>query len=381
MRKSVWKMFVCSLAIAAVMSGCSQKAAKEPTSPTTMAESTGAPAETTAPTTGQSSAEGAEKLEMKDLTDMDKGTITLGDYKGIEVTKDPVEVSTEEVDAKILSEREGKATFEDVSRPVENTDKLTIDYVGTKDGTAFDGGSATDQQLVIGSNTLIPGFESGLIGAKKGEEVTLNLTFPENYGNKELAGQAVVFKVTVKNVQKQTVPELNDAFVQSVSDSKTVAAYKEQKKKEILDQKEASAKTAMENNILKTVISNSTIEPNQAAVDAYYDNYIVSYTNQAATYGIDLDTYITAVTGMDKNAFQEYVKSMSKASVEQRLVFQTIAEKEGITITDEDREKLSKTMNYESKDKMVEAVGTYAVDDYLLATKAMDFLLAQAVIK
>lgn len=377
MRTSVWKAILCGVAAAAMISGCSPKAAKNPAREGT---ETSASAEVT-PSSEPNLAESAKQLEMKDLTGMDMGVITLGNYKGIEVTKEPVEVSDEEVAAKILSEREGKAVFEDVDRPVEDSDKVIIDYEGAKDGVAFEGGTGKAQELVIGSNQFIPGFESGLIGAKKGDEVTLNLTFPENYGNKELSGQAVVFKVTVNNVQKQTVPELNDEFVQSVSDSKTVPEYQEKTRQEILGQKEANAQATVENSILKAVISSSAIEPNQEAVDAYYNNYLVNYTNQAAMYGIDLNTYITAFTGMDENAFQDYVKSMSKAAVEQRLVFQWVAEKEGITITDEDREKLAKDMNYESKDKMIEAVGNYAVEDYLLAAKTMKFLVDQAVIK
>ena len=167
--------------------------------------------------------------------------MTLGDYKGIEVTKTPVEVSDEEVDAAILSERESHTTYDDVDRAVQDTDKVNIDYVGTKDGVAFDGGTAQGQELVIGSNQFIDGFESGLIGAKKGDEVTLDLTFPESYGNADLAGQAVVFKVTVNNVQEKNMPELDEAFVQEVSEFKTVDEYKESKKQSLLEQKEGQA--------------------------------------------------------------------------------------------------------------------------------------------
>lgn len=384
MKKSIGKMVVCGLMAAMVMTGCSQKAAKDSAPSTSAAESSaaGESSKEAAPTeVSESMEESAEQLVTKDLTDMDKGKITLGNYKGIEVTKEPVEVSDDEVNAKILSVREGKATKEATNDPVQNGDLVNIDFAGTKDGVAFDGGTAKNQDLVIGSNSYIPGFETGLIGAKKGQEVTLNLTFPANYGKKELAGQAVVFKVTVNNVQKQTVPELNDAFVQGVSDSKTVAEYKAKTRQEILDKKEADAQAKVENDILKAVIDNSQIEPAQEAIDAYYNNYMASYSKQASMYGLDLKTFASAAFHMDENTFQNYVKTLSKSAVEQRLVFESIAKAEGITITDDDRVKLAKDMGYESKDAMIKAVGTYAVDDYLLSTKSMKFLKDQAVIK
>ena len=157
MRKFL-KVAACGLIMAAVVTGCSKKAAEETT-----------PAETTAGTTTEAGSEAgaSEQLQMMDLSGIDNGTVTLGDYKGIEVTKTPVEVSDEEVDAAILSERESKTTYDDVDRAVQDTDKVNIDYVGTKDGVAFDGGTAQGQDLVIGSHQFIDGFESGLIGAKR----------------------------------------------------------------------------------------------------------------------------------------------------------------------------------------------------------------------
>lgn len=374
MRK-ILKVAACGLIMAAVVTGCSKKAAEETT-----------PAETTAEAGSESSAgeteSGSEQLKMLDLSGIDNGTITLGNYKGIEVTKQPAEVSDEEVDAAILSERESKTTYVDVDRAVQDKDKVNIDYIGTKDDVAFDGGTAKGQDLVIGSGQFIDGFESGLIGAKKGDEVTLDLTFPENYGKADLAGQAVVFKVTVNSVQEPKTPELDDAFVQEVSDFKTVDEYKENKKQTLLDQKEGQAEAAVENDILKAVVDDSQIEPSQEAIDANYNNYLVNYTNQAAMYGIDLNTFTSAFYGVDENTFKEnYVKNIAKSAVEQRLVFHAIAEKEGITISDEDRDKLASDMGYENKDKMVESAGAYAVDDYLISTKTMKFLVDSAVIK
>lgn len=373
MRKFL-RVAACGLIMAAVVTGCSKKAAEEttPAETTTEASSEAGAGETGAP----------EQQEMMDLSDIDNGTITLGEYKGIEVTKAPVEVTDEEVESAITAERESKATYTDVDRAVKETDKVNIDYVGTKDGVAFDGGTAEGQDLVIGSNQFIPGFETGLIGAKKGDQVSLDLTFPETYGNADLAGQPVVFTVTVNNVQEKNVPELDEAFVQEVSDFKTVDEYKENRKQSILDQKEAQAQAGVENDILKAVVENCQIEPTQEAIDANFTNYLLSYTNQAAMYGIDLNTFTSAFFGVDEETFKEgYIKGMAQSAVEQRLVFHAIAEKEGITVSDEERDNLAVEMGYESKDQMVESAGAYAVDDYLISTKTMKFLVDNAVIK
>lgn len=371
MRK-ILRVVACGFIAVSVMAGCAGKAAEETT-----------PAETTTGAAAESSETAAEEqLEMMDLSGIDNGTVTLGDYKGIEVTKAAVEVSDEEVEAAILSEREAKTTYVEVDRAVQDTDQVNIDYVGTKDGVAFDGGTAKAQDLVIGSNRFIPGFETGLIGAKKGDEVSIDLTFPEDYGQADLAGQAVVFKVTVNNVREKNMPELDDAFVQEVSDFKTVDEYRESKKQTLLEQKEGQAQRSVESDILKTVIENSQFETNQAAIDANYNNYLLNLTNQAAMYGIDLNTYASAFYGMDEATFKEnYVKSVAKSAVEQKLIVYAIADKEGITITDEDRENLAVEMGYESKDQLIETAGAYEVDDYIISTKTMKFLVDNAVIK
>ncbi|MFT4008196.1 MAG: FKBP-type peptidyl-prolyl cis-trans isomerase [Lacrimispora sp.] len=216
MRK-ILKVCMCGLAAATLISGCGKKAAEGTTA-----------AETTATESSAEESSAPETMASVDLTGMDNGTITLGNYKGIEVTKTPVEVTDEEVDQAVQSALQAKATYVEVDRAVEDGDKVNIDYVGTKDGVAFDGGTAQGQDLTIGSNQFIDGFEDGLIGAKKGDKVTLNLAFPENYQNTDLAEP--VFEVTVNTISEQQIPEINDAFVQENSDFKTVDEYKGKKK-------------------------------------------------------------------------------------------------------------------------------------------------------
>lgn len=367
MRKIV-KVWLCSLAAAAVIAGCSKKPAEE--NEAAQAASTEALEQEAA----------AETLPMVDLSEIDNGTITLGEYKGIEVTKIPTEVTDEEIDKAIEADLQAHGEYMEVERPVESGDKVNIDYVGTKDGVAFEGGTAQGYDLVIGSGQFIDGFEDGLIGAKKGDKVTLNLTFPENYGKAELAGQPVVFEVTVQAVKEKQIPVLNDAFVKEVSDFETVEEYRDDKMQALLVQKSSQADMQVENDLLRAILDASDIQVNEEAVEANYNNVIANYTNQAAAYGMDLAAF-AGFYGMSEDEFKEELKSQSKNVVEQRLVFDAIAEKEGLSVSDEDRESLAKEMGYESADKLIEAVGKFAVDNYVISTKAMKVMVDHAVIK
>lgn len=157
------------------------------------------------------------------------GTVTLSEYKGVTVNIEAPEVTDEEVDTKVETILAQNPNEVEVDRAAKEGDIVNIDFKGTKDGEAFEGGSAEDQDLELGSGKMIEGFESGLIGAKKGETKTLNLTFPEDYREESLAGQPVVFEVTVNSVKEEQEAELNDDFVKRVSkeEYQTVDAYKE----------------------------------------------------------------------------------------------------------------------------------------------------------
>lgn len=366
--KKIMKVWLCGLAAAALISGCAKKETEETTK-----------AETTEAAVTESSAQ--ETMAVVDLTDMDNGTITLGEYKGVEVTKDSVEVTDEEVNAAIQSELEMQANYVEVERAVQTDDQVNIDYVGTKDGTAFDGGTAQGYDLTIGSNQFIDGFEEGLIGANKGDKVTLNLTFPENYQSADLAGQAVVFEVTVNTIKERQVPELDDAFVQANSEFKNVDEYKENKMQSLLKDKNDEVETKVKGDIYTAILNASAVEPKQEAIDANYNNVLANYSNQAASYGLDLATFAGAFMGMPEEDFKEALKTQAEAIVEQRLVVNAIAEKEGINVTDEDRKEIADQMGYESVDEMVESAGKFNVDDYIMNTKVMDFLTDNAVIK
>ncbi len=363
--KKIFKVCMIGLVAAALVTGCGKKPAEKP-------------AETETEAT-ESSAQETQAVE--DLTGMDNGTVTLGEYKGIEVTKNPVEVTDDELDQSVQSELSAKAKDAEVDRAVQNGDVVNIDYVGTKDGVAFDGGTAQGYDLNIGAGQFIKGFEEGLVGAKKGDKLSLNLTFPEAYQNADLAGKAVVFDVTVNSVKEKQIPELNDAFVQENSTFKTVDEYKNDKMQTLLKDKNDQAEQKVKSDIYTAILNASKVEPKQEAIDANFNNLIARYSNQAASYGMDFTTFVGAFSGMGEEDFKNILKTQAEATVEQRLVVNAIAEKEGIVITDEDRKEVADQMGYESAEAMIDAAGQYDVDDYIMNNKVMDFLTENAVIK
>ena len=363
--KKIFKVCMCGMVAATLISGCSKKDVKETTQASTEAT--------------ESSAQ--ETVATQDLTNIDNGKVTLGEYKGIEVTKDPVEVTDEELQQAIDQDLAAHEKKVDVDREVKDGDVVNIDYAGTKDGVAFDGGTAKGYDLTIGSNQFIDGFEDGLIGAKKGDKVSLNVTFPENYQNKDLAGKPVVFEVTVNSVQEKQVPELNDAYVQENTKSKTVDEYKEETKQTLLKSKNDAAEQKVKNDIYTAISANCKVEPEQKAIDANYDNLIARYTNQAAAYGMDFTTFITAFTGMKEEDFKTAAKTQAEEIVKQRLIVNAIAEKEKLAVTDDDRKEVATELGYENAEELIKAEGQFEVDDYVMNNKVMEYLMQNAVIK
>jgi trigger factor len=365
MMKKIFKVCMCGLVAATLISGCSKKEVKETTQASTEAT--------------ESSAQ--ETVAVKDLTDIDNGKVTLGEYKGIEVTKDAVEVTEDELKQAIDQDLAAHEKQVDVDRAIKDGDVVNIDYAGTKDGVAFDGGTAQGYDLTIGSNQFIEGFEGGLIGAKKGDKVTLNLTFPENYQNKDLAGKPVVFEVTVNSVKEKQAAELNDAYVQENSKSKTVDEYKEETKQTLIKTKTDAADQKVKNDIYTAISASAKVEPEQKAIDANYDNLIAKYSNQAATYGMDFATFIGAFTGMKEEDFKTAAKTQAEEIVKQRLIVNAIAEKEKIAITDDDRKEIATQLGYENTEELIKAEGQFEVDDYVMNNKVMEYLMQNAVIK
>ena len=330
-------------------------------------------------TGGEATAEGETPAETEEY--VAEGSITLGDYKGIPVTVTEPTVTDEEVDAQIQQLLNSSAEYLEVDREAQLGDQVNIDYKGMKDGVAFDGGTAEGYDLVLGSNSFIDGFESGLVGAKKGEEVTLNLTFPDPYqNNPDLAGQAVVFEVKVNNVKEKTVPELTDDFVAKVSpEDGTVEKLRENMKAFILEQKQYQIDNQRNTDILNAVIDKSEIVCATDDVDKNYETQVQYYTNQASMYGLDLATY-ASLMGMDEEGLKSELRNVARDMTKQEMLLKEIASRENITVTDEDREALAERYGYDSLESFLETADKEIVDDTALMQKTLDFLVENAEI-
>ena len=327
----------------------------------------------------ESTAEGETPAETEEY--VAEGSITLGEYKGIPVTVTEPTVTDEEVDAQIQQLLNSSAEYLEVDREAQLGDQVNIDYKGMKDGVAFDGGTAEGYDLVLGSNSFIDGFESGLVGAKKGEEVTLNLTFPDPYqNNPDLAGQAVVFEVKVNNVKEKTVPELTDDFVAKVSpEDGTVEKLRENMKAFILEQKQYQIDNQRNTDILNAVIDKSEIVCATDDVDKNYETQVQYYTNQASMYGLDLATY-ASLMGMDEEGLKSELRNVARDMTKQEMLLKEIASRENITVTDEDREALAEQYGYDSLESFLETADKEIVDDTALMQKTLDFLVENAEI-
>ena len=269
--------------------------------------------------------------------------ITISQYKGVEAEAgDTTEVTDEDVDTQIDSTRQMYAELENVDRPAENGDTVTIDYVGTLNGEAFEGGSSEDYQLELGSGTFIDGFEDGIVGHSAGETFDLNLTFPDDYGSTDLAGKDVVFTVTLKTVSISNVPELNDEFVQSVSeDSSTVEEYREEVRQMLEDNYAESAQLTLTENAWSAVMDNTEVKQYpDGAVDEMKNTIREQYQNMADSYGMEFADFLSSYMGMDEDTFEEHLQTAAENQVKQDLIVDLIIDEENLDVSDDALEEI-----------------------------------------
>lgn len=313
--------------------------------------------------------------------------VKLGEYKGIEVEKvEPAAVADEAVQTEITSRLEAAATTETFKEgTVEDGVTVNIDYEGKIDGKAFEGGSAEGFDLIIGSGQFIDGFEDGLIGKKVGDTVTLNLEFPDPYEtNPDVAGKAVAFTVTINSLQKSVVPELDEKFVQSVSECKTVKEYEAQVKKELEEQAATAAEQEMITAIWEQVFANAEILKHPEEEVATYEQQMKDYYEQySKSYGMEMADFLE-MSGMTEEEFGEQCKEYAKTSVAEEMVMFSIARAEGIEITDEEYKKGAQkyvdNMGYEDIAALEEEYTKETVEMSLLWEEFFNFLLDNAKI-
>ena len=265
-----------------------------------------------------------------------KPEVTLGDYKGIEVKKIEVEVTEEELNQEIerVRNQNGRTvTVED--RAVQQNDMTVIDFEGFVDGEPFQGGKGENYDLVIGSGAFIPGFEDQLVGAEIGKEIEIQVTFPEQYHSKDLAGKAATFKVTVKEIKVKELPELDDEFASEVSDFDTLEEYKQDVKAKLLEKKEDDAYDQKEDAVVEKIIENSQMEIPEAMVDYQIRNMMDEFVRNLQMQGLSIEQYFQ-FTGLSAQKMMEDMKPNAMKKIQSRLVLEKIAELENLTATQED---------------------------------------------
>ena len=264
-----------------------------------------------------------------------KPEVTLGKYKGVEVEKIDITVSDEEVDADLNQQRENNSRMVTVERAVADGDVAVIDFEGFVDDVAFEGGKGENYSLAIGSHSFIDNFEEQLIGKNAGEDVEVNVTFPEEYQAKELAGKPAVFKVSIKEVKEKQLPELDDDFAQDVSDFDTLAEYKEDLKKTISVRKENEAKAKKEDEAIAKIVETSKMDIPEAMINTQVNRMVEDFAQRLQQQGLSIDQYFQ-YTGMTADKIVEEMKPEAVKRIQTRLVLEAVAKAEDIQVSDEE---------------------------------------------
>ena len=316
-----------------------------------------------------------------------KPEVTLGQYRDIEVEKQEVSVSEDEVNAELDKAREQNARIFNVEdRPVADGDTTVIDFEGFVDGVAFDGGKGEDYNLVIGSHSFIDTFEEQLIGKNIGEETEVNVTFPAEYHSAELAGKPAMFKVTVKEIKAKELPALDDDFAQDVSEFDTLEEYKNSIRTSIEEKKSQAAKGVKEDAVIEKIIENAQMDIPQPMIETQTRQMAEEFAQRIQMQGLNIQQYFQ-FTGMDANKFMENLKPQAEKRIQSRLVLEAIVKAENITVSDEEVEKEFESMAtaYQMEvEKVKELIGAAEREQLVMdlaVQKAVDLVRDAAVEK
>ncbi len=289
-----------------------------------------------------------------------KPEVTLGKYKGMEVEKKTAEVTEEEIAAEIDKARESNSrmiTIDD--RATQDGDTVVIDFDGYVDGEQFEGGYAEDHTLVLGSHSFIDGFEDQLVGKNIGEDVDVNVTFPENYHAEELQGKPAVFKVKIKEIKVKELPELDDEFAQDVSDFDTLDEYKADVEKKLLENKEAALNREKEEEVIRQIIEEAEMEVPEQMVETQSRQMMQEFAQRIQAQGLSLEQYMQ-FSGTTPQMMQEEIRPQALLRIQSRLVLEAVVAAENIETTQEEIEKELENMAsmYQMEiDKLKELVG------------------------
>ncbi|MEE1305547.1 MAG: trigger factor [Agathobacter sp.] len=310
-----------------------------------------------------------------------KPEVTLGKYEGVTVTKIDTSVSDEEVAEALEKERNNNSRSVSVTdRPVAEGDTAVIDFEGFVDGVAFEGGKGENHPLEIGSHSFIDTFEDQLVGKNLGDEVEVNVTFPEQYQAADLAGKPALFKVKINEIKAKELPELDDEFAQDVSEFDTLAEYKEDLKKRLQEQKEVEAKKTKEDEAIQKIIDKSKMDIPEAMLATQCESMVNEFAQRIAQSGLSLEQYLQ-FSGMTMDALMDQVKPEAMKRIQSSLVLEAIAKEQNIEVSDEDVdaeiEKMAAAYGMEA-DKLKEYMGESekkSMKADLAITKAVDFVM------
>ena len=313
-----------------------------------------------------------------------KPEVTLGEYKGLEVEAEDVTVSDEDVDAEVKRIAERNARMVEITdRAAQMDDIVTIDFEGFMDGTPFEGGKGENHDLKLGSHSFIDTFEDQLVGKNVGDECEVNVTFPEEYHQKDLAGKPAMFKVAVKKIQFNEVPEINDEFVKEVSEFDTLDAYKADTRKTLEERKAKQVEESRKAKLLSKVVEKSTMDMPEPMVMDQCDQMINNFAQTLRYQGMDMKKYME-MTGSTLDSMRQSIRPEAERHLKESLVLDAIAKAENLEVTDEDveneLESMAKMYGMEV-DKLKAAVTeaeTESIKNELKTKKALEFIVENA---
>ncbi len=265
-----------------------------------------------------------------------KPEVTLGEYKGLAAEKETVAVTEDDVNEELKKDAEKNSRLVDVTdRAAELGDEVTIDFDGYVDDKQFEGGKSEDYRLTLGSHSFIDTFEDQIVGKNPEEAFDVNVTFPENYHAKELAGKPAVFKVVLKKIQKKELPALDDDYAKDYSEFDTIAEYKEDLQKKLLANKQKEADDKRAKALIAAAVANAEMDIPAAMIDDRADSMIQNFANNLRYQGISIEQYMS-MTGSNMAAMRANVRPDAEKAIKEALVLEAIAKAENLEVTDED---------------------------------------------
>jgi trigger factor len=313
-----------------------------------------------------------------------KPEVILGQYLGVEVSKKDVLVSAEQIDEEIKKEQERSARIIKVEdRDSKENDICTIDFEGFLDGVPFEGGKAEGHQLTLGSGQFIPGFEDQLIGKEIEQEIEVNVTFPEEYQNEDLAGKPAIFKVIIHEIKEKKLPELDDDFAKEVSEFETLEEYKNSIRETLQKNLEEESKISLENEVLEKVAENATVEIPEVMIHNRITEMVKDLERNLKHQGANLEMYMK-ILGLNDAKIREDFKERAEKEVKVSLVIEEISKAEKIEMTDEDLDKKIEEISEKYKEtvenikKVIEQDGKEGISSDIIFRKTIDLLVQNA---